>query len=199
MIARYTSAIVTGSLTTFGLFFLMQALIAMQPGAASEPREPWILNVVRVKQPEELKTMEFEPIDKALKDPPPVAPRPVDSQGGDTVISLPPIAPPLPADRRSGTVFRINDGPPIAIVRVQPVYPAVAEARGLEGWVLVEFDVQPDGGVANAFIVESSNRIFEKAALRATYRFRFKPRVVDGVPQRTVGVQNLFRFEISDE
>jgi protein TonB len=199
MIARYTSAVVTGSITTSALFFLMQALIAMQPGAASDPREHWTLDVVRVKPAEELKTLDFEPIDKVLKEPPPVAPRPADSRGGDTIISLPPTAPPAPSDRHGGTVFRINDGPPVAIVRVQPVYPFVAETRGLEGWVLVEFDVRPDGGVANAFIVESSSKIFEKAALSAAYRFRFKPRVVDGVPQLTAGVQNLFRFEISDD
>lgn len=104
-----------------------------------------------------------------------------------------------PGNRRGDTVFRINDGPLVAIVRVQPAYPAAAETRGLEGWVLVEFDVRADGGVANAFVVESSSQIFEKASLDAVYRFRFKPRVVDGVPQLTAGLQNLFRFEFSEE
>jgi hypothetical protein len=41
--------------------------------------------------------------------------------------------------------------------------------------------------------------LFEKAALNAVYRFRFKPRVVDGVPQLSAGLQNLFRFEFSDK
>jgi protein TonB len=198
MIARYTSAVVTGSVATTFLFFFMQALIAMQPGAASEPREHGILSVVRVKKNEEVRILEFEPIDKTIKDPPPIAPRPDNDQGDAPAISLPAPAPPPPVDRQGGTVFSIDDGPLVAIVRVQPVYPAAAEARGLEGWVLVEFDVRPDGGVANAFVIESSSRIFEKAALNAVYRFRFKPRVVDGVPQLTAGLQNLFRFEFSD-
>lgn len=198
MIARYTSAVVTGSITTFCLFFLMQALIAMQPGAASEPREPWDLKVVRVKKTEEIRPMDFEPIDKTIKEPPPIAPRPDNDHGDAPVISLATPAPPVPGARHDGTVFRVNDGPLVAIVRVQPIYPAVAEARGLEGWVLVEFDVRPDGGVANAIVVDSSSRIFENAALNAVYRFRFKPRVVDGVPQLTAGLQNLFRFEFSD-
>lgn len=199
MIARYTSAVVTGSVATAFLFFFMQALIAMQPGAASEPRQHGTLTVVRVKKNEQVRTLEFEPVDKTIKDPPPVAPRPENDRGDAPVISLPIPAPPSPADGRDGTVFRIDDGPLVAIVRVQPVYPAAAAARGLEGWVLVEFDVRADGGVANAHVVESSSRIFEKAALNAVYRFRFKPRVVDGVPQPTARLQNLFRFEFSDD
>jgi len=199
MIARYTSAVVTGSITTFCLFFVMQALIAMQPGAASEVRDRWDLKPVRVKEAEEIRKIDFEPVDKTIKELPPIAPRPRNDHGDETVISLPPTAPPTPGYRHDGTVFRVNDGPLVAIVRVQPVYPPAAEARGLEGWVLVEFDVRPDGGVANAFVVDSSNRTFEKAALDAVYRFRFKARVVDGVPQLTAGLQNLFRFEFSDD
>ena len=198
MIARYTSAVVTGSVATTFLFFVMQALIAMQPGAASEPQQHGTLSVVRVKKAEEVRTLEFEPVDRTIKNPPPVAPRPDSYHGDAPIISLPAPAPPPPVDRQGGTVFRIDDGPLVAIVRVQPVYPAAAQARGLEGWVLVEFDVRADGGVANAFVVESSSRIFEKSALNAVYRFRFKPRVVDGVPQLTAGLQNLFRFEFSD-
>jgi protein TonB len=199
MIARYTSAVVTGSATTAVLFFVMQALIAMQPGAASEPRDRWDLTPVRVKPAEEIRTVEFEPVNRTIKDPPPVAPRPDSDYGDSPAVSLPPAAPPTPANRPDGTVFSISDGPLVAIVRVQPVYPVVAEARGLEGWVLVEFDVNTDGSVTNAFVVESSSGLFEKAALNAVYRFRFKPRVVDGVPQLSAGLQNLFRFEFSDK
>jgi len=198
MIARYASAVVTGSVTTTFLFFIMQALIAMQPGAASEPRDHGVLTFVRLKKAEEVRTREFEPVDKTIKDPPPITPRPDRDHGDEPVISLPPPGPPTPSSHHDGTVFRINDGPLVAIVRVQPVYPATAEARGLEGWVLVEFDVRADGGVANAIVVESSSRVFEKAALNAVYRFRFKPRVVGGVPQLTAGLQNLFRFEFSE-
>ena len=199
MIARYASAVVTGSVTTTFLFFIMQALIAMQPGAASEPRDHGALTFVRLKKAEEVRITEIEPVDKTIKDPPPITPRPDRDHGDEPVISLPPPGPPTPSGHHDGTVFRINDGPLVAIVRVQPVYPAAAEARGLEGWVLVEFDVRADGGVANAIVVESSSRVFEKAALNAVYRFRFKPRVVDGVPQLTAGLQNLFRFEFSED
>ena len=199
MIARYTSAIVTGSATTFFVFFMMQALIAWQPGAASEPRERWNLTFVRVPEPEEIRTNDLQPIDKRIRefsDPPPRPPGDPGQLTGVGFKAPPPLDPPA---RDGGIRFDMSDGPLVAIVRVAPIYPAIAEARGIEGWVLVEFEVQPDGSVANAFVVESSSRLFENSALAAVYKFRFKPRVVDGVPQRASGLQNLFRYEISED
>jgi protein TonB len=198
MNARYTSATGIAGLATLSLLFLMQALIAMQPGAASQPRPRASLDSVRVKQPEELRTDELPRPDASLKEAAPAPPRPaLDNSDRLPIHAVTPL-PPAPDASKAVTALRMTDGPLVAIVRVQPVYPAVAEARGLEGWVLVQFDVLADGHVANAFVVESSNRQFEKAALGAAYRFRFKPRVVDAVPVATTGIQNLFRFEIPD-
>ena len=90
----------------------------------------------------------------------------------------------------------MSDGPLVALVRVEPTYPARPRAQGLEGFVIVQFDVLADGTVSNVSIVESSSRLFEAAAARAAMRFRFKPRVVDGVALTTSGIQNLFRFEM---
>ena len=199
MIARYTSAVVTGSATTFLIFFLMQALIAWQPGAASEPRDRWDLAFVRVPEPEEIRTNDPQPIDKSIREFSDTPPRPPGDPGALTGIGFRAPPPTNPPARENGIRFDMSDGPLVAVVRVAPIYPAIAEARGLEGWVLVEFDVRPDGGVANAFVVESSNRLFEDSALAAVYRFRYKPRVVDGVPQMTAGLQNLFRYEISED
>ena len=109
------------------------------------------------------------------------------------------MTPATPSGPRSGLVFRLNDGPLVSVVRVQPVYPAQPISRGLEGWVLVEFDVRTDGSVANAFVADSSSRAFERSALNAIYKFRYKPAVVDGIPQVATGLQYLFRFEISED
>jgi len=84
------------------------------------------------------------------------------------------------------------------MIKVQPSYPARAAQSGLEGYVIVQFDVRADGTVENAVVLESSNQVFERSALKAASRFRFKPRVVDGVALSTRGVRNLFRFEMED-
>lgn len=198
MIARYTSAVGFGTITTLALLLLMQTLIVLQPGAYTEPRTRAKLGIVRVKKSEELRTRDILRPDELLKKTEPAPPRPAHDSGDGWAITTAPPSPPAPQGARSLTVLRMSDGPLVAIVRVRPVYPASAEARGLEGWVLVEFDVLADGRVANAYVVESSSRVFEKAALNAAQRFRYKPRVVDGEPVATAGIQNLFRFEMPD-
>jgi len=40
--------------------------------------------------------------------------------------------------------------------------------------------------------------VFENSARRAAARFRFKPRVVDGIALETRGIQNLFRFDMEN-
>ena len=91
------------------------------------------------------------------------------------------------------------DGPLVNMIRVKPVYPPPAARKGLEGYVIVQFDVLADGNVANVAVLESSNRVFEASAVRATKKFRFKPRVVDGVAMASTGIQNLFRFEMEPD
>jgi protein TonB len=88
------------------------------------------------------------------------------------------------------------DGPLVTVVRVEPAYPPAASGRNLEGFVTVQFDVNPDGTVTNVTVVESSSKIFEKAAIKAAQKFRFKARVVDGVPQPSYGLQNRFVFKM---
>ena len=85
------------------------------------------------------------------------------------------------------------------MVRVTPVYPIRASTRGLEGYVIVQFDVMADGHVANVVVVESTHAVFDSPAIKAAERFKFKPRVVDGVALVTEGIQNLFRFNLEDQ
>jgi len=70
------------------------------------------------------------------------------------------------------------------------------QARGLEGWVDVRFDVLTNGQTTNIIVTASSNTKFETSAIRAAERFRFKAPVVDGVPQVAQDVDYRFRFEM---
>lgn len=90
------------------------------------------------------------------------------------------------------------DGALVNLVRVGPVYPARAIAQGVEGHVIVQFDVTAEGKVVNIVIVESSNSVFDNAAIKAAARFKFKPRVVDGIALVSTGIQNLFTFRLDD-
>ncbi|CAG7856207.1 hypothetical protein MCAMS1_00609 [biofilm metagenome] len=75
------------------------------------------------------------------------------------------------------------------IARVNPVYPARATSRHIEGWVKIEFTVTPSGTVSSPSVVSASPPgIFDSAALDAIRKWKFKPRMVNGqaVTQRAV-------------
>ena len=74
------------------------------------------------------------------------------------------------------------------------------QSRGLEGYVLIEFTVTRTGAVANPVVIRSEPpNVFDRAALAAVLKFKYKPRVVDGEPIDVPGVQNMIRFELADE
>jgi protein TonB len=81
------------------------------------------------------------------------------------------------------------------IVRILPDYPP--NGRG-DGWVLVQFDVTKLGTVANARVVDASPRgVFEKNALKAIERWRYRPAVMEGqaVERRGLRVRLSFVLE----
>lgn len=87
----------------------------------------------------------------------------------------------------------------LPIVKVAPIYPDRAIKEGIEGHVLLEFVVTETGAVRDAVVVDAKpNGVFEQAALKAVAKFKYKPRIVDGMPVETVGVRNRIDFEISD-
>ena len=48
-------------------------------------------------------------------------------------------------------------------------------------------------------VVESEpSGIFDRAAIQAAQKFKYKPRVIDGVAIEVPGVQNKITFEIED-
>jgi protein TonB len=85
------------------------------------------------------------------------------------------------------------------IIRVDPVYPPSFEARGIEGWVRVQFNVTETGAVSDAIVVDSKpGDPFDEAALEAVARWRYHPRVVNGEATDRVGLQTLIRFTIEN-
>jgi TonB family protein len=84
------------------------------------------------------------------------------------------------------------------IVRVAPVYPARALSRGLEGYVDLSFTVTATGAVADPIVVFSTSSLFERAAIRAVLKFKYKPRMVDGQAVDVTGVETRITFKIEE-
>lgn len=196
MFTRFAAALTSGTFITLSLFWVMNHLIAMQPGVVTEPRDPWRFTFLPQMDDEPVivdNGPEFTP--EQLTETEPTPPRPEHAMDTGTIgVRL--TQPPAPPSTGGFVPGALNDGPLVAIVRVRPVYPIRAQEQGIEGHVLVQFDVTAEGTVTNITVIESSHRVFENSAIDAAKRFRFKPRVVDGVPQPTTGLQNLFTFEM---
>jgi protein TonB len=75
------------------------------------------------------------------------------------------------------TIFRLGelDATPRAKVQVSPEYPFALRAAGIEGNATIEFDVDAAGRVVSARALNSTNREFEDAAVRAVLKWRFEP------------------------
>jgi len=198
MFARYASAVTTGTLVTLSLLYAMQGLIDLQPGAGStiQPGDfvKWI-HLPRDEAPPPSPEPDFDKHTLSEAPLPPVG-RISTGRGEGFYIAVPQSGPPE-VDATLGGLSD-PDSPLISIVRVQPTYPANQQARGIEGWVDVRFDVMTNGLVTNIQVTRSSHKAFEKAAIQAAQRFRFKAPVVNGVPQVAQGIDYRFRFEMND-
>ncbi|MEX0297876.1 MAG: energy transducer TonB [Kordiimonas sp.] len=94
-----------------------------------------------------------------------------------------------------------SDGEYLPLVRVQPVYPRRAQERGIEGYAIVELTVGADGSVPpeSIRVVEAEPKgYFERAAINAAKKFKYKPKIVNGTGQAVTGVTYRFSFQLGD-
>lgn len=75
--------------------------------------------------------------------------------------------------------------PPRVTYQVRPVYPPELYRAGIRGEVLVDFVVNNQGDVVQAFAASSSNRRFEAPAVAAVTQWKFVPGQIDGRPVNT--------------
>ena len=74
-------------------------------------------------------------------------------------------------------VFDISklDQAPVAKFQARPQYPFEMRRAGIAGEVLVDFIVDSNGDVRNAYAARSSQREFESAAVQAVSKWKFRP------------------------
>ena len=201
MMGRYIISIVVGSIITVSLLFIMQLLIVTGKQALTDPRERHKLEFVRVKRNENLNVEEVVP-EKPPK-PPETPPETPPQDMNNTNPDAPSINIAAPEVQAGGDIggpggMNIAEGDYLPIVRVAPVYPARALSRGLEGFVDLSFTVTTTGTVKDPVVIQSTSSLFERAAIRAVLKFKYKPRVVDGVPVEVPGVKTRITFMLED-
>ncbi len=199
-IERYGVGIVVGSVVTVGLLYLMQAVISSDKNPLNEAPNIRPVEIVRLldDEPPPLINRKIEP------PPPPDQPPPelpdmefdVTNDGAwawDNNLDGVVIEPDL------GLSGYNQDGEYLPIRHVRPTYPNRALQRGIEGWVILIFTVTETGSIENPQVDDADPAgIFERSALQAAQKFKYRPRVIDGVAVRVEGVKYKFTFELED-
>ena len=113
------------------------------------------------------------------------------------LLVLAAVLPLLPAVAQEPSVTHLADdtGDRIPLNTVAPAYPAVARRDRVEGDVQVCFHVDREGRPYRIAVRTSTNRVFEKPAMRAIRASRFYPIAAD---QRVPGIKTCrtFRFRL---
>ena len=86
--------------------------------------------------------------------------------------------------------------PPVSLKLNAPRYPRRAQEKGIEGGVLVEFDVDEGGKAINPKVKWSENKVFNSSALKSASSSIYKPALEKGKPVLYKGKKQLIYFLI---
>ena len=92
-----------------------------------------------------------------------------------------PEAPPPPPPPQAPVRVGGNIRPPTKIKDVKPVYPSIAQSARVQGVVIIEATIGPDGKVNDARVLRSIP-LLDQSALDAVRQWQFTPTLLNGVP-----------------
>ena len=204
IIARFSIATLSGLASAAAMLWLMQWLVTSPQNKLAAIETAPIIDFVRLKQEEQLRLKE-----RLQAPPPPQQLKPLPRPQVDLNPDIAPLAPQLEMAVDLNLPMNLADGPYLGPVTAQldrdfmplsrqpPQYPYKAARRGIEGWVRVSFRVTETGTVEDVQVLESDPAgVFEQAAIKAVYRWRFKPRTVNG--QAMAGTaEQVVEFELN--
>ncbi len=78
--------------------------------------------------------------------------------------------------------FQCVEKIPVPIIQVAPKYPDLAIRASLEGEVFVKALINKEGTVKKAFIIKSSNEVFNDAVLEVVVKWKFTPAMMTNGP-----------------
>lgn len=200
---RLIASILFGAAITFGLFFIMAELISSSQKPPEETAPPPIIDIV-MNEPDssvQTRTRVPPPPPPPPQQPPkmqPSEPEAADPDAGDMSFNMPGVDLGGANVDIGGPGSLQRDGEATPIVRIEPRYPVQAARDGKEGWVRLSFTINEVGGVEEVSVIEAEpKRVFNREAMRALRKWKYKPKIVDGkaVRQPNMRVQLDFKLE----
>jgi protein TonB len=184
---------------TFGLFWVMQALVGVA-GKILEEKPPLVVDFVRLKRNSEPETKKREIPDRKPPDQPPPPPQMNFSQNLNPDDAMAVVIPEVDAGIDLATADLSTGGSDrdvVPLVRVEPQYPMSAKQRGIEGWVELKFTITSAGTVKNIVVTKSNpGTIFNRAAVQAVSKWKYNPKIENGTAVDRPGVRQRIKFEL---
>lgn len=188
---RYIVAVILAIVVTLVTFYIMHTLISGAGGDREdlEPPPGIRFGPVEIDETVERRDRRRPPPPPPPEEPPPPPDMEI-AQMEQQVTEMPDMdLPDLDLSMSGSGPFlgamnqgdRTAEGDVVPLVRIQPQYPRDAAVAQIEGYVTVRFTIDQTGSVRNPRVIDSDPpRVFDREAIRAILRWKFKPRVVDG-------------------
>ena len=192
---KYGLAAAGGTVVSFASILIMALLIATGEVSLDDVNLRKITDVVMpVRDPELIDSIERP--EEAEPEPDQLPPE-VDFENIEDLLDQS-VNPNLNFKRRRSGVFM--DGSYVPIFQVPPQYPRRAAERGIEGCVVLKYVVTEVGSVRDPQVVQSIPKgIFDRAAIRASLRYKYKPLIRDGNAVEVEGVTQRITFVLEGE
>ena len=201
---RAIAGMLIGLVITALLFWAMPFLIETTDRQLDTAGSTNLVDFVRLKRDETIHRRELKP-KKPLppQSPPPLPSAPQFKSLNPNAETIAIAATPATTDIEiSGAGFSlgIGEGDYLPIVKVAPIYPQRALSRGIEGYCVVQYTVTRQGTIRDPFVIEDqcTHSMFHRPSLQAAFKFKYKPRVIDGQAVEVPSVQNRFTYIIED-
>ena len=195
---RMASSVGLAAITTMALFLTMKVLVTGQDYEIDDELASIGIDFVRVARDENVnaKNRALKRPSQERPDEPP--PPPNLSQPARPNIDKATMNTDLSGFDLTGMNLDVPvDGDALAIVRVLPRYPSRALARGIEGWVLLEFAIDPLGQAIEPVVIESDPKgVFDRIAVNAVRKWKYRPMIENGKAVVRPGVRQLISFKI---
>lgn len=200
---RFLVSILLGAGVAFTLFVVMAKLVENTGSPGEKPPPPPVIDIVMSKPDDEANTRIRTP---PPPPPPPQEPPKVEMVEPDTAdantdgfsLNIPNVDTGGVGVSIGGIGDMMRDGDATPIVRIDPKYPPDAARDGKEGWVLLSFTIDTLGGVTDVEVLDADpKRVFDREAKRALRKWKYRPKVVDGVAQMQPGLQVRLDFTLA--
>ena len=199
MALRFLAVSLVSAAITFGLFWVMQALIGAE-AKMLESTASQIVDFVRLKRDTQPETKKREIPDRKKPDQPPPPPQMDFSQNLNPDAAVGTIAPSVDATIELVAVDLGGGGSDrdvVPLVRVEPQYPVSAKQKGIEGWVELMYTITKLGTVTDIIVTAANaGTIFNRAAIQAVSKWKYNPKIENGVAVERPRVRQRIRFQL---